>query len=200
MSDRVVLGDDGKYRWSYKVGMWSNPAIFNTVAIASGISLLVPLVALSLIFIIKGHYEAILDILPIFMIIAAVLIVIVLFSYWIVGRYYGGQFLFNYEMDENGIRFTQSEEDSEKTRNISHLAFMTGMLTKNYGLMGVGMGDNSTAYSDFSKIYWIRANKKRELITLHSFFLFNQIFVPESDFDEVLRYMEEKSGKIARQV
>ncbi len=200
MSDKVVLCDDGKYRWYYRVGMWTNPAIFHTVAIASGISFLVPLIGVSLIFVWQRKYEAILDILPIFLMVGAVLILIVLFSYWIIGKYYGGQFLFLYEMDEEGIRFSQTQEDTEKTKNIASLAFLTGMLTKNYGLMGVGMADSSTAYTKFSKVYWIRANRKRELITLHSFFLFNQIFVPESDFDAVLNFMEEHSGKIAKQV
>lgn len=200
MSDRVVLCDDGKYRWYYRVEMWVNPAIFNTVAIASGISFLVPLVGVSLIFAFQGNFRAILDVLPIFMMVGAALILIVLFSYWAVSKYYGGQFLFLYEMDENGVRYKQSEEDSEKTQNIADLAVLTGMLTKNLGLIGVGMSDSTTAYSDFSKIYWIRANKKRELITLHSFFLFNQIFVPESDYEQVLQYMEEHSGKIAKRV
>ncbi|MBP5279119.1 MAG: hypothetical protein J6Z03_01425 [Erysipelotrichaceae bacterium] len=201
MSDRVEYCDDGKYRWSYRVEMYKNPAIFQTVVIAAGISFLFPLVALGIIFALEGNFlNAMRDLIPIFFYIGLALIVIVLFSYWIVGKYYGGNFVFLYEMDEEGIRFYQSKEDSEKTKNISDLAFLTGMVTKNYGLMGVGMGDNSTAYSRFSKIYSISANRKRELITLHSFFLFNQIFVPEADYDSVLHFMEEHSGKIAKSV
>ncbi|MBO7697429.1 MAG: hypothetical protein J6S38_00165 [Erysipelotrichaceae bacterium] len=201
MSDRVVYGEDGKYRWSYRVEMYKNPAIFHTVVIASAISFLFPLVVLGIIFALEGNFfEAMKDLLPIFLGIGLVMVLIVLFSYWAVSKYYGGSFLFFYEMDEEGIRFYQSKEDSEKTKNISDLAFLTGMATKNYGLMGVGMADSSTAYSRFKKLISIRANRKRELITLHSFFLYNQIFVPEADYDSVLHFMEEHSGKIAKEV
>ena len=200
MTEKVTYCDNGKYRWTYELPAFRNKAIFRTVAVISAISYFVPLLILMGIFAAKGEFiSGMQTLLPIYLLCGIALIFIVIVSYYAVGRYYGGKFSFLYEMDESGITFRRMEEDEEKTRNIAELAMLTGVLTKSLGLIGAGMSTsvNDSAYSDFSKLYSIKADPETDMIALTSFLLYNQIFVPRDDFEFVLSFIEDHSGKKA---
>ena len=201
MTEKVTYCEDKVYRWTYEMPAFGNKAIFRTVVTVSAIAYIVPLVILMGIFAGKGEFvSGMRTLLPIYLLCGLALVVIVIVSYYAVGKYYGGRFVFLYEMDETGVTFRRLEEDEEKTKNIAELAMLTGYLTKNPGLVGAGLSTsvNDSAFSDFSKLYSIKADPETDMIALTSFMLYNQIFVPHEDYEFVLNFIETHSGKKAR--
>ena len=201
MSDKIILGDDGKYRWTYVLDPWKNPAVLRVVLIAVGLSFVLPFLILCFIFALEGNLlNALHDILPIYLIVGLVIALITAVVYYGVCKYYKDRFIMLYEMDEEGITFMRCEDDTRKTQNIGELSAWIGLLTKNYGLIGSGLyvANNESARSKFSKLYFITADQKNDMIALGSFLLYNQIFVEQEDFEFVLNFIETHSGKKAR--
>ena len=198
MNTRVTKGDDGKYRWIYVLDLKNNPSVLYTVLKVVGISLVAPLLILMIIFASEGNLSsAMKELLPIYLIVGLVVAIISFISYYFVSKYYGGKMTFLYEMDEEGVTLNRSEEDSEKTKNIGTAAFLTGLATKNAGLMGSGAynANYTSAHSKFSKVLSVKAVPERDLIKVHSPFLFNEVYVGKDDYDFVLEYIRNYTGK-----
>lgn len=196
--NKVVLCDDGKYRWMYRLDLKENHSVMHTVYMAVGICSLLPLVILSVIFLIDGEFiNAMKTILPIYLLVMLVVAIITVVSYYAVKAHYGGAFTFLYEMDEEGIMFKRCEEDDEKTKEIGDIGAFIGAMTGNLGLVGTGtyMALSNGEYSRFSKVYSVKARPEWNLITVTSFMLFNSIYVNDEDYDFVLDYIKAHTGK-----
>ncbi len=199
LSERVTLYDDGFYRWLYEVDMKKNPVIFLTVLKIVGLCLCIPLFLIVFLSVrSEGTFSSLLqDLLP-FLISMAVILLITIGSYWYVSHLYGGKYCIVYEMDENGVRFSQVKQQFEKQQVIAKFATLTGALTGNVGLAGSGLYNmyNNSAYSDFKKVYSVKSYRDNDVIKVDSLFLFNQIYVNKEDFDLVDRFIREHCPRI----
>ncbi|MBR2788044.1 MAG: hypothetical protein IKD94_02665 [Erysipelotrichaceae bacterium] len=76
-------------------------------------------------------------------------------AYWLVTKYFGGTYSWCYEMDEDGIRYWQPEEQAEKARNIAKTSAAVGAVTGNLGLAAAG---TVNALSDVNKVKFDKVN------------------------------------------
>ena len=199
MEDRVLLCEDGKYRWAYEYPMMQNFTIFWTVFKILGGSLLIPIIIITLSDLFNGLslLEIGKNLLP-FVLVFLGLAVLALFAYWIVSRMYNGKYCVMFEMDENGVDHIQMKEQVEKAQVLSAITALVRKKTGNLTTTGIGLNTMShgNLYTFFEKVFLISANKRKNVIKVNAPFSFNQVYVPEEDFDFVLDYIKSHCPKI----
>lgn len=121
----------------------------------------------------------------------AVILVIGVFSYWLVGMMYQWEYYMEYRMDEEGIRFSQTGDQAEKTKMIAGLTALAGAAAHNAGTMAAGMAarNGTEAYSEFKSVKRLRMDRKHHVIHVTSPFLFNKVYVPDEFYDFVWDYI-----------
>lgn len=190
----MVINDEGKYSWIYEFDMEKNRSIFNLVLkVVLGIYAFVAAFLLGL-DLFNGSSP--LWSLKILGIVLAVLLPIVFLCYKYVQKKYNNNYIMLYEMDEEGIRFSQIEDQQQITELIGFFTAMAGVVSGNYGLTGSYLtARDNTAHSEFAKVTRITTDRNSDLISLDSPFLHNMIYVRKEDYDEVLNYIRERCPK-----
>ena len=189
----VYQKKDGSYEWTYCMDLKKDPLMFEIVFLTLGISF-----ALILgVMLGAGGFDA--EILGIILLCFAVIVLIGLFSLWLVGKMYGGKYYMVFQMDEEGITMSQISEQAAKTRLISDLSVLTGALTHSPGLISSGIAGRSStsAHSDFKNVSSVSANRRRNKITLRSLLFFNLIYVADPYYDFVLNYIRSRCKNAA---
>ena len=195
MTTNVKKGDDGKYRWSYDLNMYKNPVILLTVI--KVVSIAVGAVWLFAVLISSGDrgywWEGFLKMLKIFVFIELGACVLGAIAYLILAACYGGKYCVEFEMDENGVRHTQTASQAKKAGALGFLTVLAGAAAKNPTAMGAGMlsGSKTSSYSEFSKVRKVRAYPALNVIKLNAPLNRNQVYAEKEDFDFVRGFINE---------
>lgn len=215
VSENIFLCNDGVYRWFYELSMLKNPAILITILkifffIFIGIFGFVLLLNL-----IQGN-PINLDVRDWFagpskyaiVTIFVVFPLLILLSYLIVAALYGWKYCVLFEMDERGIKHTIMERQFEKTKGIRILLTLIGVTQiasghiAQGGARNVGLGlltsGHRFLYCPFMHVKSMKINRSMHQIKLHSHFAHNQIFMEDSDFDFVEKYIREHVSEKAK--
>jgi len=190
----MIITEEGKYQWIYRLDMKNNKSIF--MLVLKVILFSFGLVFALLLFLDLKAGNSIIPTLTMMGGILAVLLAITFVSYKIVAHSYKNVYGMVYEMDDEGIRFSQVEDQQQFTDLVSRFAAFAGAVSHNYGLMGTAFAltDNS-AYSDFSKVTKIVEKRQDNLIEVISPFLLNMVYVEEEHYDFVLEFIRERCPK-----
>lgn len=201
---RVTLCEDGVYRWIHEYNMFKNPTILYTVYKVMFMSVAIVAIIGFIIMLLSGDLEW-----PPFqdfswenskygiIVMAFVIFVLPLIGYLIVAKLYGGKYMVLFEMDEETIAFHQMEQTFKKSQAISWLTGLAGVATGNLAMTGMSMANSTrqSMVSEYPKVRKIIPRKRRGLIKVNHRFLHNQIYVCQEDFDFVLKYLREHTGK-----
>ena len=181
----VIKRPDGSYQWAYAMDMKENRSILNLLLVIFGASFLV------IIGIVMAATGFDYEVLRILLLCFGVLILIVFFSYWLTSRLFGGTYLMNYEMDEDGIIFEQVAEQAEKTRLIASLAALAGAAAQNVSSVSSALAarNSSNSYSSFQSVKRITGDRAHNLIKVASPFLLNMIYVDDAYYEFVFDYI-----------
>lgn len=190
----MIITEEGKYQWLYQLDMKNNKSIFRLVLGIILISFGIVAAFLLILDITEGN--SIIPTITMMGAIMAVMLVITWVSYKIVAHRYKNVYGIVYEMDDEGIRFTQVEDQQQLNDLIGMFAAVAGAVSHNYGLMGsaFAMADSS-AYSNFSKVTKIVEKRQDNLIEVISPFLLNMVYVDEEHYDFVLEFIRERCPK-----
>ena len=142
-TDRLVHCSDGLYRWIYELNMYRNPIIFYTVVKVLGISFAVVAVFMFIVslfdsgFSLSSVFDGFGDMLhqsdtKYAFIALLVFLGVVVLSYFIVAKSYGGKYMVLFEMDDKQIVHQQMESQFKKMQAINWLTFMAGAVSGNY--------------------------------------------------------------------
>ncbi len=208
ISDNIYLCNDGVYRWFYEFSMVKNPVILITIFKIFFFILIGIFAFVLLIDLIQGNpiNHDVRDwfsnpgkygIIAIFV----VLPILILLSYLFVAALYRWKYCVLFQMDEKGIEHTMMKRQFEKTKGIRILLTLIGaaqMASGNIaqgGARNVGTGlitsGHRSLYSPFKHVKSMKINRSRHMIKLNSLFTRNQIFIEDSDFDFVEKYIRE---------
>ena len=194
----MIQDENGIYHWIYELDMNNNRSILNLVLkLIMGIMGIICVIVL-IVSIKNGvPLENVLEGAKILLLCLFVIFLICLFAYWLVKKMYDGTYVMIYDMDEEGISFSQTADQAEKTRLIAGFASMAGAASKNYGLMasGAAAAYNTSAYSKFTKVTKVIIDKDKNLINLCSPFLLNMVYVEDKDFEFVENYICQRCTK-----
>ncbi len=166
---------DGVYRWRYDLDTERNRSILKLVlSIVYGM-----LAGITLILMVLTSWQDVGGILKVMVPIALVIFPICLGADKLVSMMYHGTYTMLFEMDEKGIRFSQTEKGKE----------IVGAIQGAVSGPAAGMPVPTSAYSEFRKVTSVRADRKDELIRVSSPFLLNMVYVDRKDYDFVLDYI-----------
>ena len=148
----IFLEEDGTYDWIYCLKMFQNLSLFKFVM--KVIAIIYAFIIITLLVLTKGSGD-ILWLLGILGLVFAAVVVIVLFSFWLVDKLYKGSYMLIYEMNDVGITFSQTTDQAQITRAIAATSAAVNAAGGNVGgvIAGTGLAMRPNSYhADFAKV------------------------------------------------
>ena len=155
----VFLEEDGTYDWIYCLKMFQNLSMFKFVM--KVISIIYVVIIVIMLVMTKGSGE-ILWLLGILALVFIAVIVIVLFSFWLVDKIYKGKYMLIYEMNNDGVTFSQTTDQAQITRVIASTSAAVSAAGGNIGgvISGTGLAMRPNSYhADFSKVKSVKGKR-----------------------------------------
>ena len=197
---RVEKGDDGKYRWTYALNMFTNPAILVTV-----LKIIVPLFSIPLIVTLirtaidndwaeawEGNIWN--SNIKICIFLVVLFIGIALLSYLIVAAMYKGKYIVHFTMDEKKLAHATDPVQQRKARTMGALTAIAGRSLTAKGA-GVIAASRTTSTTELAMVRRIKVRRHFNLIKINQLLSHNQVYVPAEDFDMVLNFLREHCPK-----
>ena len=183
----VMLPDeDGKYRWTYEMGLFRNPTIFILVWKIFFFIILGIFAFMVIVDVIDwGGFdgERFLGTLKIMGWILLGMTALVGVSYLVYAAVMGGKYIVEFEMDERGINHRQIPAQAQKAKKIGQAAMAVGLATGKMSTMSAGMSAQRTEmYSEFARVRKVKAYPRRNLIKVNEGPFHNQVYVGKEHF------------------
>lgn len=196
--ERVRLCTDGKYRWTYPMNMMTNPSVFITICKIFGGLGAVAFILTYISDIFRGDFSNIIEDLKWWGVAILVFLVIAGISYLIVAAQYGGKYIVQFTMDENGIKHEQLPAQQEKAIKMGGVLTGVGILTGRPGSMGQGLlvASHTVLTSDFKTVKSVKPQRRWNTIKVNETLNKNQIYTTKEDFEFVLDYIRDHCPKV----
>lgn len=190
----MKINEEGKYVWSFDMDMKKNPSILKFVLKIILAILIFLFLFLAFLAIKDRDWETFLWAGKILAGCSLAIIAICYVAYWFVTKYFGGIYSWCYEMDEDGIRYWQPEEQAEKSRNIAKTSAAVGALTGNLGLAAAGTANALADVNEvkFDKVNFLGKSEEEDMITMHTILMHHVIYVDKENFDFVYNYIHDR--------
>lgn len=188
----MIISDEGKCCWIYELDMKGNKSLFKLcMKVVMGITGVMAVFLLGL-DIFKGSGIKLKTIELLLAIFTAVLVITEL-AYAYIARKYHDHYAMVYEMDDDGIKFSQIEDQKKITEAVGLFAAAAGALSGNYGMIGSALAAGTDSiYTPFSKVHTITEKRKDNLIEIYWSVMMNIIYVDDEHYDLVLEYIKER--------
>ena len=194
---RVSHDQDGKYRWTYVLNMYRNPAILVVVLKIIGGLFSIPFIIDLIRTAVRGDWanawgENIWDSsLKIWLVVWVVFIVISLLAYLIVAWTYGGKYIVHFTMDEKTLVHETEPAQASKARKLGMATVIVGAAARRPGTMGAGMlaAARTKSTSTLASVRRIIPRRRYNLIKVNQLLERNQVYVPDEDYDFVLSFL-----------
>ena len=185
----IFLEEDGTYDWIYCLKIFQNLSLFKFVM--KVIAIIYAFIIITLLVLTKGSGD-ILWLLGILGLVFAAVVVIVLFSFWLVDKLYKGSYMLIYEMNDVGITFSQTTDQAQITRAIAATSAAVNAAGGNVGgvIAGTGLAMRPNSYhADFAKVRSVKGKRSDNLIWVNTFLQYLMVYVPEEAYDFVWNYI-----------
>lgn len=196
---RVSRDEDGKYRWTYALNMYRNPAILVVVLKIIGVLFSIPLLIDLIRTAVNGDWanawgDNIWDSsLKIWLVVYIVFIVISLLAYLIVAWMYGGKYIVHFTMDEKVLVHETEPAQARKARKLGMATVIVGAAARRPSTVGAGVlaAARTTSTSTLASVRRIIPRRRYNLIKVNQLLERNQVYVPDEDYDFVLNFLRE---------
>ena len=168
----IFLEEDGTYDWIYCLKMLQNLSMFKFVLKVIAITYAIIILILGLVFL--------------------AVILIVLFSFWLVDKLFKGSYMLIYEMNNEGIAFSQTTDQAQITRAIAATSAAASAAGGNVGgvIAGTGLSMRPNSYrAEFSKVRSVKGKRSENLIWVNTFLQYLMVYVPDDAYDFVWTYI-----------
>ena len=185
----IFLEEDGTYDWIYCLKMLQNLSMFKFVLKVIAVSYAAIVIGL---FILTRGSGDILWALGILGLVFLAVILIVLFSFWLVDKLFKGSYMLIYEMNNEGIAFSQTTDQAQITRAIAATSAAASAAGGNVGgvIAGTGLSMRPNSYrADFSKVRSVKGKRSENLIWVNTFLQYLMVYVPDDAYDFVWTYI-----------
>ena len=181
--------EDGTYNWIYSLKMFQNLSMLKFVL---KIMAIVFAAITVMLLVMTGGSGDMVGLFGIMALVFGVVILIVFFSFWLVDKLYKGRYMLIYEMNDEGLTFSQTTDQGQITRTIASASAAASAAGGNTGGMisgtAMAMRPNSS-HASFSKVRSVKGNRRDNLIWVNSFLLYLMVYVPEESYDFVWDYI-----------
>ncbi|MDO4803907.1 MAG: hypothetical protein Q4A32_03690 [Lachnospiraceae bacterium] len=188
----VFLEEDGTYNWIYCLKMFQNLSMFKFIMKVIGI--IYAFIIITMLVLTRGS-DDFLWLLGIFGLTFVAIVLIVLFSIWLVDKLYKGNYMLIYEMNEEGITFSQTTDQAQITRTIAATSAAVNAVSGNVGgvVAGSGLAMRPNSYNaKFSKVNSVKGKRSDNLIWVNTFLQYLMVYVPDEAYDFVWNYITER--------
>ena len=188
----IFLEKDGTYDWIYCLRMFQNLSMFKFVM---KIMIFMFAAITVIMLVLTGGSGDVLWLLGILGLCFAAVILIVLFSFWLVDKLFKGRYMLIYEMNEQGLTFSQTTDQAQITRTIAATSAAVNAAGGNAGgvIAGTGLALSPNSYhADFSKVRSVKGRKSDNLIWVNTFLQYLMVYVPDDAYDFVWTYITER--------
>ena len=189
----IKVNNEGKYVWGYELDLFKNFVVLKLILKVFSLILFAEIVFSCLLSIINGNLLSdLFEITKLLIILIVVMLVISFVGYFIYAKIMGGKYCVVFEMDENGVKHTQLDKQTNKANMLSLIETLAGVATKNPGRIGAGLMKygRSSLYTDFKRVKKIKTDRNSNTIILKYGLHNNQVYVEDDDYDEILAFIE----------
>lgn len=197
--EEVRLCKDGRYRWKYKVNMFTNPAILITVFKVFFFTIVGLFVVFGFfLYVIHGDWEGLWWMTKGMLIALGGFFVLSLLGYLFVALIYHGKYIVLFEMDENEVVHIQVPEQFQKAQRIGIITAFAGLLTRRPGVAGAGLmsASRSSSTSVFAYVRKVKRRRWMHLIKVNQLLDRNQVYVRKEDYDFVYDFIKSHCPKV----
>lgn len=188
----IYLEEDGTYDWIYCMNMMKDLSMLKFYYKVIGLCFL-PIILLMIWMALTGRFDW--SSFLVVMLCFVVVLLIVLFAVWLVNKLFQSKYMLIYQMNNEGITFSQTTDQAEMTRTIAAASAAASAAGGHTGgvISGSGMALSPNAYySEFSKVRSVRGVRKDNLIWVNTFLQFQQVYVPAGSYDFVWNYITQR--------
>lgn len=190
ISDRIILCQDGTYRWEYELSLLKNPTIFFLIWKIFFFIILGIFAVITIADMVQWGADRLVGDLKFLAYFLVGMTVLAALGYGLYAAVMGGKYCVLFEMDEQGVNHKQIPGQAKKARTISALTVLSGLASRNVTTVGVGMNAARTEmYSSFSSVRKVKAYPRRNLIKVNGLLSRNQVYAHQEDFAFVLDYI-----------
>lgn len=193
VSENIVRGADGKYRWVYELNLLRSPVIFLLVW---KIFFFIVLGIFAFLLILDmadwGTVNLLTDLkmLGYFLLGMTALVGI---GYLVYAAVMGGKYCVLFEMDDAGICHRQMPRQAEKAQLISGLTVLAGLAGGRVSTVGAGLNSARTEmYTAFARVRKLKVSPRRNLIRTAEGLEHNQIYADPVDFPFVEQFIRQR--------
>ena len=183
--------ENGIYHWVYAMDMRKDKSILYFLIKIHGIIMAIMYFIL-VILIARGHgsIQETFSLLKIFVAIFLIVVVICYFSYWLTSLGMGGTYYMQYDMEEEGVRFSNTGKPTVKTEGDGAENESANTVSQNYGLkIPSASGGTNEMHSKFNEVRRITIDRKNHMIGLKHLFMYNMIYADEPYFEGIADYI-----------
>ena len=198
--ERVTLGEDQVYRWSYDMDMYRNHYLRNVLLKVFGAICLVSWAFLLFLFAKDGRLS--LSIVFITLLIFGGFMLLVLAGYYLAAVIMRGQYHLRFEMNDESVLLVRKESTERMMQNMALITMMAGRAAgKPVRGLASGAAIQTGAASGLTFFREVRSMKERpryDAFNLRSLTGGNQIWVGPEDYAFVRDYVRSRIPEKAR--
>ena len=190
--NRVTLCEDGKYRWTYELNLFTNPTVLFLVWKIFFFVILGIFAFTAVIDVFEWGLdsERLLETLKFFGFFMIGMTALTALGYFLYAAMNGGKYTVEFEMDAKGINHKQTESQAKRARKVGKALVFGGLAAGRLTTVGVGLNSQRTEmYSDFEKTKKVKAYKRRNLIKVNGLLSHNQVYTAKEDFEFVKEFI-----------
>ncbi len=187
----VFQEEDGTYDWIYCLKMFQNLSMFKFVV--KIVVIIYAFIIITMLVMTRG--SDFLWLLGILGLCFAGVMLVVLFSFWLVDKLYKGSYMLIYEMNDTGLTFSQTTDQAQITRAIAAASAAVSAAGNNVGgvISGTGLALRPNSYhADFLKVRSVKGKRRDNLIWVNTFLQYLMVYVPDEAYDFVWTYITER--------
>ena len=192
----LALCQDGKYRWAYELGLFSNPTILFLIwRIFAGIGVGMWLLMFVLAVVdnggdVIGTAGDFAEGLPVALIGLVAMLAITGLGYAAYALMNGGRYCVAFEMDDEGVTHRQMPSQVRKAEVVGMINVLAGVASGNPAQVGVGLTSaRSEMRSDFRAVRSVVGDRRRGVIKVNEPLAKNQVYAEPQDYDFVWRFI-----------
>ena len=186
--------EDGTYDWIYCMNMMKDRSMFSFYFKVVGLCFL-PIVIM-MIWMAASSRLSLSTFLITMLSFGGVLLVVV-FAIWLVNTMYGGKYMLIYQMNNEGITFSQTTDQAAMTRAVAAASAAVSAADGNTGgvISGTGMTLRANAYhSKFEKVRSVKGKRADNLIWVKEGITTYTMYAPLEDAAFVKEYVRVRIG------
>ncbi|MBI0583513.1 MAG: zinc ribbon domain-containing protein [Methanomassiliicoccus sp.] len=191
VSPNIVEDRNGSLSWAYELSFWKNPTILITVFKVMLISLSFVVLLTFLLALADGPADAAMFALTMFGIGAAIMTVLMVTAYVIVGLSYGGRYRVLFKMSDKGVHHIQLKKQYDRAAAFGLLTALAGLAGGNLTAAGAGLmsASRQSMYTEFADVRSIKVNRRRNVIYLSEGLAHNQVYAEDEDLPRIQAYI-----------